>query len=305
MASRRSNSLSLAARRRRTKPRPRSVAFDLHAVALRSASDPGMPQRSWPGDDVSFLAEVLRTQHAPESLIERLASSSMAATPRLVDRLAAALGAHIHFLPLEDALRSSSLLLLGPPGAGKSTLAAKLAARLGERRVLVVSTDTARPGGVAQLEEYMTVLGLPLAVADSPAALEKTVAGAAGRKVIIDTVGSAPHDVAADQQLGAFIAAAGAEPVLALPAGCTAEDAAAMARAAAAHGARSLIVTRLDLVRRIGAALAAAEAGRLALVAASVTPHFAFGLRELTPDVLARRLLQGALHEERWRPGAP
>jgi flagellar biosynthesis protein FlhF len=78
-----------------------------------------------------------------------------------------------------------------------------------------------------------------------------------------------------------------------------------MARAAAAHGARSLIVTRLDLVRRIGAALAAAEAGRLALVAASVTPHFAFGLRELTPDVLARRLLQGALHEERWRPGAP
>jgi flagellar biosynthesis protein FlhF len=264
-----------------------------------------MPQRSWPGDDVSFLAEVLRTQHAPESLIERLASSSMAATPRLVDRLAAALGAHIHFLPLEDALRSSSLLLLGPPGAGKSTLAAKLAARLGERRVLVVSTDTARPGGVAQLEEYMTVLGLPLAVADSPTALEKTVAGAAGRKVIIDTVGSAPHDVAADQQLGAFIAAAGAEPVLALPAGCTAEDAAAMARAAAAHGARSLIVTRLDLVRRIGAALAAAEAGRLALVAASVTPHFAFGLRELTPDVLARRLLQGALHEERWRPGAP
>ena len=156
-----------------------------------------------------------------------------------------------------------------------------------------------------QLEEYLSVLGLPLAVATSPEALAETVAGAAGRKVIIDTAGSALDNAEADERLRAFIAAAKAEPVLVLPAECSAEDAAVMARAAAAYGARFLFVTRFDLVRRIGAALAAAEAGHLALAAASVTPHFAFGLRELTPEVLARRLLQGALHEERWRPTAP
>ena len=41
----------------------------------------------------------------------------------------------------------------------------------------------------------------------------------------------------------------------------------------------------------------------LAFIGTSVTPHFAYGLRAFTPEVLARRLLLGALHEERWQPG--
>ena len=58
-----------------------------------------------------------------------------------------------------------------------------------------------------------------------------------------------------------------------------------------------------SIVRRVGAVLGAAMAG-LALAGASVTPHFAYGLRALTPEVLAQRLLSGALEEQRWRAPA-
>src|SRR5258707_13048035 len=59
-------------------------------------------------------------------------------------------------------------------------------------------------------------------------------------------------------------------------------------------GARALLPTRLDLVRRLGGVPAAADAGRLTLSAAGVTPQFAYGLHPLTPLLLSPRLFSGA-----------
>jgi hypothetical protein len=42
----------------------------------------------------------------------------------------------------------------------------------------------------------------------------------------------------------------------------------------------------------------------VAFSAVSVTPHFAYGLRPLTADVLGRRLLSGALEDARWHAPA-
>ena len=123
-------------------------------------------------------------------MIDRL--NALAALPprgRPEHRLAIALGAHFRFVSLDDMLRLPALLLLGGPGAGKTALAAKLAARLDPRRVLVVSTDTAHVGGLAQLEENMKALGTALAVAEDAARLRAAVAGADKRTVIIDTAG--------------------------------------------------------------------------------------------------------------------
>jgi hypothetical protein len=36
-------------------------------------------------------------------------------------------------------------------------------------------------------------------------------------------------------------------------------------------------------------------------VAGSITPNFAFGLRNFTPENLARRLASAAMRVERWR----
>jgi flagellar biosynthesis protein FlhF len=263
---------------------------------LGPAGGQGTQSFGWPSDELAFLTEILRAQHVPAALIERL--NALAAVPsrgRPEHRLAAALGAHFRFVALDDMLRGPALLLMGGPGAGKTALAAKLAARLDPRRVLVVSTDTAHVGGLAQLEENMNVLGAALVVAEDAAGLRAAVAGAKNRTVIIDTAGVTPGDEAGTLRLKEFKDAARAEPVLVLPADLSAEEAVSPAAHAAGIGARLMVAMRLDLVRRLGAVLAAADAGPLSPVAASLSPHFAYGLSGLTPEMLARRLVAGVL----------
>jgi flagellar biosynthesis protein FlhF len=289
-----------AARRRREGQEP---DFDLLAVAARSAGEPGLPLRPWPSGDLAFLGAVLESHSLPTPLIKRLiaAAAPLPSNTLLVDRLSAALADQIRFAPLGDVLRRAVLLLLGPPGAGKTTLAAKLAARLGERRALLISTDTERAGGIAQLEEYAGVLGLAVTAAADIEALTRIVAGAAGRSVLIDTTGAAPGDEAARDRLAALIAASGAAPLLVLPADSATAEAAAMVRFFAPLGIDTLLPTRIDLVQRLGGMLAAADAGRLALPAAGMTPHFAYGLRPLTPQLMARRMLAAVLQGQRSR----
>lgn len=258
---------------------------------------------AWPSDDLGFLAEVLRAQHTPQPLIERLIAHAAAPNRALspTERLEHALGAHYRFRPLDDALRLPSLLIVGPPGAGKTALVAKLMARFDPRRALAVSVDSGNVAGLAQLEEYVKVLGMALAVADDVAALRDIVAGADHRIVIVDTAAAAPGDAIAEERLRELKSATGAEIVLALPADLAAAEAEALGAWAGALGATLMIATRLDLVRRIGSILAATDAGGLAPMAASLAPHFAYGLEALTPASLARRILTGALDSERWQ----
>jgi flagellar biosynthesis GTPase FlhF len=276
--------------------------FDQAPPEAQTAPVSGVTLRDWPGDEIGFIAEVLRAHALPESMVERLMALATAPVhaPRLVDRLAIALAGHFHFLPVEDVLKTP-ILLYGAPGSGASTLAAKLAAKFDERQILVISTDTRGAAAMTQLEENLEVLGLPLAAAADAQALKSTVESASGRMVIIDTACGAPTDPAGASRIQKYVEAAGAQGTLVLSANATAEEAAAIAKAATQIGTRQMIVTQLDTARFIGSTLIAAEAGKLALVAASVTPHFAFGLRALTPENLARRLMAAILKSERWR----
>ena len=286
-----------------TPPRPQGE----ESLALQQEAPPVLVEskaalREWPSDETAFLRELLRCHGLSGNLLEKLMELATAPpnTARIVDRLAVALAAHLHFMPLEDLLQTP-VLLYGAPGTGVSTLAAKLAARFEERQILVVSADARGGSERAQLEEYLEVLGLPLAVATDAGSLRSMVASADGRKVIIDTAGSATTEQKGVDHIRKLSEAAGAEPILVVAADAPIESAQATAMAAARIGTRRMIVTRLDAERYIGSVLVAADAGKLALVAASVTPHFAFGLRALTPENLARRLMAAALRAERWR----
>ncbi len=192
------------------------------------------------------------------------------------------------------------MALVGPPGAGKTTVAAKLAARAKRGQPMLINTDTERTGALAQLAEYANVLGVGLASADDADAIARTMRGGS-RRIIIDTSGVNPFDDGAMHRLAGIVGAARAEPILVLPANIEREEAVAVVGAFRALPIRRLVVTRLDSVRRLGGTLCAAEAGGYDLIGGSVTPHFAYGLRPLTADVLARRLLSSALDGKRWR----
>jgi len=287
-----------------TRPRPHSEpSSDAQSATALAVADTKSTIREWPVDETAFLRELLRWHGLSSALLDRLMELATAPpnVARVVDRLGLALAAHLHFLPLEDVLQTP-ILLYGAPGSGVSTIAAKLAARFDEEEILVATTDSrGGTGERVQLQEALEVLGLPLAIAADAATLRSTVAHAKGRKVIVDTSCGAPTEQKCADQIRKFTEAAGAQPMFVLAADAPPDLARANAAAAARIGTRRMIVTRLDAERYIGGVVVAADAGQLALVAASVTPHFSFGLRGLTPENLARRLMAAALRAERWR----
>jgi len=88
-----------------------------------------------------------------------------------------------------------NVVLLGPPGGGKTATLAKLAARglLAGHEVRVLSADAGRAGGVAQLEAFTRLLECPLDVVETPAALAGALARTApGVLCLIDTPGTNP-----------------------------------------------------------------------------------------------------------------
>ncbi|HET6521083.1 MAG TPA: hypothetical protein VFG47_14860 [Geminicoccaceae bacterium] len=223
-----------------------------------------------------------------------LGEARAAATAEPVSALSQALRALFRFAPLPE-VAPIPLLLAGPPGAGKTASVAKLAARakLAGRAVAVITTDVERAGGVAQLRALTEPLGLPLQVADDAAALRRAVAGSAalGDLVLVDTTGINPYSGADLARLSLLIEAARAEPLPVLAAGGGVADGAEVAATFRALGAKRFLLTKVDAARRLGGALAAAQAG-LAFGEAGIGPLIGRGLGPLTPAGLARLLLR-------------
>jgi flagellar biosynthesis protein FlhF len=108
---------------------------------------------------------------------------------------------------------------------------------------------------------------------------------------LIDSTGVNPYNAADRRELSALLAAAGAEPILVMPAGGDALDAIDQARIFRDLGCSRMAVTRLDLTQRLGSVLAAADAGRLGFAEAGIAPEISNGMIPFNPVVLARRLI--------------
>lgn len=252
------------------------------------------------------LAETLAFHGVPADIIDRLRRETMAiAVDDPVLALAGALDAVFEFHPLpDDAIDGDTrpIMLVGPPGVGKTVTAAKLAARvaLRGRAVGVVTTDTRRAGGIEQLAAFTRLIDADLKTATDAQSLADAVARApAGAPVYIDSAGSNPFDEAEMLKLAALADAVDAETVLVLAAGSDTREGAETACRFAAIGTRRLLATRLDIARRIGGILAAADAAHLKFCDVSVTPHIADGLNPINPVSLARLILpDGGAGEE-------
>jgi flagellar biosynthesis protein FlhF len=217
--------------------------------------------------------------------------TALAAALTQTPDLAAALAKHVTFQPLPP---DRPLLLVGPPGAGKTLSAARLATRyvMGGASPTVITADGKRAGADEQLAAFTRLLNLSLLLAPDAVTLARALARPrpAG-PVIIDCPGSDPFQDTDQTEIQAFAATAQATVALVLPAGLDAEESADLAQAYAQAGATHLIATRLDLARRFGGILTAAHTARLVLAEAGIGPGAADGLIPFTPDLLASRLL--------------
>ena len=241
------------------------------------------------------LLKILHTHRTPEGLAHVLAEN--AEKSRLADMtlaLASALDLRMPTAPLFAATQNT-LMLAGPHGAGKTAVAAKIAAhvRLAGHNVTLIAGDAEGAGAVARLETFANHLNAKILVADSADALARIIASerAAKAATIVDMAGFDPRDAKARTAFSALAKIEGVETVAVVSAMSDAEEIAETISALKTAGAQRLIVTCADLARRLGALLSAATRG-LPLAHITRSPFVAGGLETLTPLSLARLLLQ-------------
>lgn len=247
-------------------------------------------------DDVmDAIADALQRHGTPATLAEHIAAEAARnAGGDAVQALAAGLQAVLKFGPLPAGADARMLVLVGPPGAGKTAMIGKLAARaaLAGKKVAAITTDLERAGGVAQLAAYTATLKVPLMeVEDADALADALFVHKDADQVFIDSTGINPFSAADAAGIAKIIKATKGVAVLVLPAGLEPLDAAEMATAFRLLGAAYLLPTRLDLTRRLGSLLAVAHDARLQLCEASASPAIAAGLVTLDAMGLAKRLL--------------
>ena len=215
-----------------------------------------------PEDTIDVAQEVTDALHrhgTPAAIAEKMVNAIVGLdTDDPVKALGAALNSVFGFHPLGEGRFERPLMLVGPPGVGKTLAVAKLAARavFGNRSIGIITTDTVRAGGVEQLAAFTRLMKLRLFTVEDPAALADPV-----------------------------------EPVLVLPAGIDAAEATEMSTLFRGMGVRRILVTRLDLTRRLGSMLAAVHESHLDFSDMSNTPRVANGLTPLDSDTLARLMM--------------
>ena len=242
------------------------------------------------------LTDIMLRHCVPEDVMDNMIScATVMGFDDIKIALVSTLDQLFSYRPLPVRAFNKPIMMVGPPGAGKTLAAAKLAARgsMNGLNVGVISTDTVRAGGIEQLKAFTDLLNIKLKKAVDYRSLGKIADDLmeSHEQVIIDTSGLNPFDKNEVKILARLINATDIRPVMVLPAGTDADEAGEMARVFATIGVSEILPTRVDMARRLGSLLSAAHQGDLSFTDVSTTSKVARGLVPLSPNALAQLLM--------------
>lgn len=187
-------------------------------------------------------------------------------------------------------------VILGPSGAGKTSIVTKLAAHhrieLGQS-VAVVTFDTYRKASVDQLRQYARTLGVPFAAAQSPQQLHQGLRRHGRAEVVlIDMPGVGPEDVSSAAELHRLI---GEESVitthLVLPASSQERDLRRVIDRVKDLPLLRLLFTKLDDTESFGTIFDVARHTGLPLSYWGVGPRVPEDIELTSPERLAECLM--------------
>jgi flagellar biosynthesis protein FlhF len=225
-------------------PRP-EVSADRQAD--RQAERPPAPAAA-PMDHITaqLVATGMDRDIADQVVASIPARSRRTATPA---RLRDALAARLASLAAPSAAFARAEVFVGPPGAGKTTTIAKIAAQeraRGGQRLGLIAADGFRVGAVEQLQTYADILDAPFRVARTPEDLSAALAAKQRVPVLVDTAGRSPSDPASRELFAVVGASEGVRTHLVLPAGTPARAARRIFDGYADARPSRLVLTKLD-----------------------------------------------------------
>jgi len=171
------------------------------SAGRQPAAAPATPPAARQGRAVAELAARLEAGGVDMALAVELARHHLAVAPgkgRSLEALTASLADALGPLAAGDREYEPVEMFIGPPGAGKTTTIAKIAAQeraRGGQSPALVSADGFRVGAVEQLRLYADILGTPFRAARTPAEVIEAMAGQT-RPILLDTAGRSPSDQA-------------------------------------------------------------------------------------------------------------
>ncbi len=266
-------------------------------TAATSLAAPPVSTSTQPIEDhtIDAIAEALDRHGSPRRLTHHLLRNIEDSGNDPVTAMACGLQSLFSFGSLLGIEQRKPLLLIGTPGAGKTLTIAKLATKavMQRRKVSVITCDTLKAGGVEQLSTLTRILNVPLHTVEDADGLRIAIDQAPDDALLlIDSPGINPFNMQDIDWLYHLTQAELMDTVMVQPSGIDALEAAEITAALAQKfRPQYLLITKLDMARRLGSMLASAYESRLKIVHAGMSSNVVDGLVDITPMLLARLLL--------------
>jgi flagellar biosynthesis protein FlhF len=271
-----------------------------------AAGRPDVPEVRQPSPDTAVAREArsarevtarLEATGLDSSVAKAVASSMPVERRRGVSArgISATLAQQLAPLAAEDDGYAPIEVFIGPPGVGKTTTVAKIAARERARfgnRLGLVAADGFRVGAVEQLRLVAGILGSPLSVARTPFELQ-TALERAMVPVLVDTAGRSVSDDATDM-LRVIAGRADARVHLVMAADTPVSTMEKIFDRFAAARPSRLVLTKLDDGESLAAAVSFLSARGIPLSYLGTGQRVPDDLQIASPSVLAAWIAGGA-----------